>query len=243
MQSCVDAHVHVKSGMFTFQVIEMHERINVHFLVYSCYSKLIPSTYMTNILLGENEKCIYPTHLEPLALFKTILTVPQRFLQSAPNFLGTTQELRSHPEAVPTTFRKAPNPASCIYYSQQIKKKKSKQILLYYHLHICQMLSQCFGVYGMKKGELLTLFLPWTFLYADFSYYSITSWQNNAWQELIKNCNMNPCRAHWGKFVIGTVFLCLHEQKLGLTVSLISSSGSVWTHCYSVWLFLQFSLW
>lgn len=28
----LDAHMHVKAGMFTFQVIEMHERINMHFL-------------------------------------------------------------------------------------------------------------------------------------------------------------------------------------------------------------------
>lgn len=93
-----------------------------------------------------------------------------------------------------------------------------------------------------EESRAIALFLSWAFSYADFSSYSITSWHNNAWQELIKNCNMNPCRAHWGKFVIGTVFLCLHEQKQGLTVSLISSFGSVWTHCWSAWLFLHFSL-
>lgn len=93
-----------------------------------------------------------------------------------------------------------------------------------------------------EESWAIALFLSWAFLYADFPSYKITSWQNNAWQELIKNCNTNPCRAHWGKFVIGTVFLCLHEQKLGLTVSLISSFRSVWTHCCSVQLFLQFSL-
>ena len=45
-ESCVVAHVHVKAGMFIFQVIEMYDRINVWFLVYSCigYGKLILST-------------------------------------------------------------------------------------------------------------------------------------------------------------------------------------------------------
>lgn len=116
-----------------------------------------------------------------------------------------------------------------VYITVSKLGKKKSQILLYDQLHICKMLSECFGTSLC--------------LYADFSCYRITSWQNNAWQELIKNWNMNPCRAHWGKFVTGTIFLCLREQKLGLTVPQISSFGSVWTHCYSVWLFLQFSLW
>lgn len=120
------------------------------------------------------------------------------------------------------------------------KKKKSDSIMLS-SMYLQNAFSMLWHVWHEERWA-VALLLSWTFLYGDF-YYRITSWQNNAWQELIKNCNMNPCRAHWGKFVIGTVFLCLHEQKLGLTVSLISSFGSVWTHCYSVWLFLQFSLW
>lgn len=126
-----------------------------------------------------------------------------------------------------------------LYIFQSSKHKNSASAILAF-----AYLQNAFsGLWPVWHGEgWAAALLSWAFLSADFCY-RITNWQNNAWQELIKDCNMNPCRAHWGKFVIGTVFLCLHEQKLGLTVSLISSFGSVWTLCYSVLLFLHFSLW
>lgn len=133
--------------------------------------------------------------------------------------------------------RSCANPACCTYSSHQ-NKNSASAILSFAYLQ-----NAFSGLWPVWHGEgWAAALLSWAFLSADFCY-RITSWQNNAWQELIKDCNMNPCRAHWGKFVIGTVFLCLHEQKLGLTVSLISSFGSVWTLCYSVLLFLHFSLW
>lgn len=183
-----------------------------------------------------------PPHLEPLSAFRTTQPLPQSVLQSAPSSRRSAaapcnKHHNNHPEAVQAGFWKAPNPA-CITV---INKIQIKHHFFFFknHLRICKLLSQGFGMSGMGKDELLYFFFPERFFYADFCY-RITSWRNNAWQELIKDCSTNRCRAHWGKFVTGTAFLCLHGQKLGLTVPLISGFGSVWTHHHSVLPFSTF---
>lgn len=218
------------------------------FLVYGCicYSKLILSTEITSVLLGKRRSMTI-LHISSLCPCSKPYWVS---LKARPRALPTSSVIAAVPHINWEVTQKLFKPPSerlriqpLVYITvSKFKKKKKKDSAILSFAYLQNASSVLCNVWHEERWA-VALFLSWTFLYADLSYYRITSWQNNAWQELIKNCNMNPCRAHWGKFVIGTVFLCLHEQKPGLTVSLISSFGSVWTHCYSAWLFLQFSRW
>lgn len=71
MQSCSDAHVHVKAAVFALQVIEMHERIKEHFVVYRCICYTRLSAVTNKCASGENRNSNYATPLEVLSLFKT----------------------------------------------------------------------------------------------------------------------------------------------------------------------------